>query len=60
MGALEKQIGKGLEQASKIAFKEGGKAVLKAFAPVAGSELKKGNGAVMKVYNAVGRAIEKL
>ncbi len=60
MGALEKALGKGLEQASKIAFKAGGEAVRQAFAEEAGRSLRNGNGGVMKVFNAVGRALKKL
>jgi geranylgeranyl pyrophosphate synthase len=60
MSALEKMIGKGLEQASKVAFKAGGEAVRQAFASEAGRALKNGNGGVMKVFNAVGRALKKM
>jgi hypothetical protein len=60
MGALEKALGKGLEQASKIAFKAGGEAVRQAFAHEAGRNLRNGNGGVMKVFNAVDRALKRM
>ena len=60
MGALEKALEKGLEQAQKIAFKAGAEAVRQAFASEAGKNLRNRNGGVMKVYNAVGRALKKL
>lgn len=60
MGALEKTLAKGLEQASKIAFKAGAEATRQAFAAEAGRNLRNGNGGVMQVFNAVGRALKKM
>lgn len=60
MSALEKQIAKSLEEASRTAFKAGGEAVRQAFAGEAGRALQKRNGGVMRVFNAIGRVLEKL
>ena len=62
--SVAKQIFSGLENAIKEAtrtgFKKGAEAVLKEFAPHAGRELNNGNGAIMKTYNEIGRAIKKM
>lgn len=55
-----KQILTGMEKAFKSVFKSGAKSVLKEFAPHAGRELQKGNGAIMKTFNEVNRALKKL
>ena len=58
--AIPQQILKGLQEGLKTAYVAGGKQVLKQFAPVAGRELQKGNGATMKVFNEVSRALSKM
>lgn len=60
MSTMEKMIAKGLEQAVKVAYKAGGEVVRQSFAGPAGRALRNGNGEVMKVYNAVGRALKKM
>jgi hypothetical protein len=59
-----KQILSGLEnvikEATRTGYKKGAETVLREFAPHAGRELKKGNGAIMKTFNEISRAIKKM
>lgn len=53
-------IANALEKGLKIAYKAGGEAVRQAFAHDAGRLLQKGDGSVMKTFNAVGRVLKKM
>lgn len=56
----EKIIANGFEKGLKIAYKAGAEATRQAFAHDAGRLLAKGDGGVMRTFNAIGRILKKM
>ena len=55
----EKQVFKDMKESFKEVFKEGAKVINDTYAPLAGRQLKNGQGKLMATYRNNKRAIEK-